>query len=93
MRRSLPANTKPAGHGLEITYDFVPSPFGLALPMVTARGLCGLAFCDEGGEAAAFEDMRRRWPQGAIHRANPRSLAPMSAAHFRAEAAGGRINP
>jgi AraC family transcriptional regulator, regulatory protein of adaptative response / methylated-DNA-[protein]-cysteine methyltransferase len=62
-----PGEYKSGGAGLEITYGFVPSPFGLALPMVTPRGLCGLAFADEGGEAACFEDMRRRWPN-AIYR-------------------------
>ena len=38
------------------------SPFGSALVMVTERGLCGLAFADQGGEQAALADMRGRWP-------------------------------
>ena len=62
-----PGEYKSGGAGLEITYGLVPSPFGLALPMVTPRGLCGLAFADEGKEADAFDDMRRRWPN-AIYR-------------------------
>ena len=63
-----PGAYKTGGEGLLITYDFVPSPFGLALPMVTERGLVGLAFADEGGEATAFEDMRRRWPHATYRR-------------------------
>lgn len=63
-----PGEYKSGGDGLEIAYDFIPSPFGLALPMITPRGLCGLAFADEGGEADAFEDMRRRWPNARYRR-------------------------
>ena len=57
-----PGEWKAKGSGLEIRYGFHPSPFGIALAMITPRGLCGLAFSDEGGEREAFEDMARRWP-------------------------------
>lgn len=57
-----PGEWKAKGAGLEIRYGFHPSPFGIALVMVTPRGLSGLAFSDEGGEREAFEDMARRWP-------------------------------
>ncbi len=57
-----PGEWKAKGKGLEICYGFHPSPFGIALIMVTVRGLAGLAFCDEGGQQAAFEDMAGRWP-------------------------------
>ena len=50
------------GEGLVIRYGFHPSPFGTALVMATEHGLAGLAFADEGGEAAALADMMRRWP-------------------------------
>ena len=63
-----PGEYKTGGKGLEITYDFIPSPFGLALPMLNERGLCGLAFADEGEELASFEDMRRRWPNASYRR-------------------------
>ena len=57
-----PGEWKAKGAGLVIRYGFHPSPFGLALVMATDRGLAGLAFADQGEEAACFEDMRRRWP-------------------------------
>jgi AraC family transcriptional regulator of adaptative response/methylated-DNA-[protein]-cysteine methyltransferase len=57
-----PGEWKTGGEGLEIRYGFHPSPFGTALVMMTARGLCGLAFADPGKERAALTDMRRRWP-------------------------------
>ena len=72
-----PGEYKNGGAGLLIRYDFVPSPFGIALPMINERGLCGLAFCDEGGEAVAFEDMRRRWPNAAYER-DPAKIAPIA---------------
>ncbi|KQZ49920.1 6-O-methylguanine DNA methyltransferase [Rhizobium sp. Root149] len=58
-----PGEWKAKGGGLTMRYGFHPSPFGLALVMVTDRGLAGLAFADdEGGRDACFHDMARRWP-------------------------------
>jgi AraC family transcriptional regulator of adaptative response/methylated-DNA-[protein]-cysteine methyltransferase len=57
-----PGDYKQRGAGLTINYGWHVSPFGLALVMVTDRGLAGLAFCDPGDERAALEDMRGRWP-------------------------------
>ncbi|MEM9207105.1 MAG: methylated-DNA--[protein]-cysteine S-methyltransferase, partial [Pseudomonadota bacterium] len=57
-----PGEWKQRGAGVTIRYGFHPSPFGNALVMITERGLCGLAFAEDGEETAAFEDMTRRWP-------------------------------
>lgn len=57
-----PGEYKTRGRGLDIRYGFHLSPFGIALVMTTARGLCGLAFADPGGERAALDDMTARWP-------------------------------
>ncbi len=57
-----PGEWKTGGEGLTVYYGFHPSPFGFALVMATERGLCGLAFADKGGEKAALDDMRGRWP-------------------------------
>ena len=57
-----PGDYKTRGAGLTIRYGYHISPFGIALIMVTDRGLAGLAFCDAGGERAAFADMSGRWP-------------------------------
>lgn len=53
-------------------YGFHVSPFGLALVMVTDRGLAGLAFCDVGGEREALEDMTSRWPNAGFVEDLPR---------------------
>ncbi|WP_193174262.1 methylated-DNA--[protein]-cysteine S-methyltransferase [Oricola nitratireducens] len=60
-----PGEYKTKGAGLTLRYGFHVCPFGLALVMVTERGLAGLAFCDPGGERAALEDMTGRWPNAS----------------------------
>lgn len=57
-----PGEWKARGGGLTIRYGFHPSPFGIALVMITDRGLAGLAFSDIGDETARLEDMTCRWP-------------------------------
>jgi AraC family transcriptional regulator of adaptative response/methylated-DNA-[protein]-cysteine methyltransferase len=58
-----PGDYAKGGAGLAIEYGFHDCPFGIALIMATPRGVCGLAFGDEGEETAMFEDMRNRWPK------------------------------
>jgi AraC family transcriptional regulator of adaptative response/methylated-DNA-[protein]-cysteine methyltransferase len=63
-----PGDYKRRGAGLEISYGFHASPFGLALLMATDRGLCGLAFADGPEDReATLADMTRRWPAAAFH--------------------------
>ncbi len=58
-----PGEWKAGGDGLTISYGFHPCPFGMALVMITPRGLAGLALADAGKERSALNDMRRRWPK------------------------------
>ena len=76
-----PGDYKARGAGLTIRHGFHPSPFGPALLMATERGLCGLAFADPGGEAAAFEDMARRWPNARFIE-DAAAIAPYAARIF-----------
>lgn len=76
-----PGEWKTGGAGLVVRYGFHASPFGSALAMVTPRGLCGLAFADEGEEDAALADMRRRWPN-ALYIEDPLATAPYAARIF-----------
>jgi AraC family transcriptional regulator of adaptative response/methylated-DNA-[protein]-cysteine methyltransferase len=72
-----------AGEGLEIRWGWVEdTPFGPALGMATAHGLCGLAFGAERGREAAFADLAARWPAarlvadaGAVHPEVDRAFA------------------
>jgi AraC family transcriptional regulator, regulatory protein of adaptative response / methylated-DNA-[protein]-cysteine methyltransferase len=79
-----PGEWKTRGAGLEIAYGFHDSLFGRALVMATSRGLCGLAFADDGNERAALEDMTRRWPD-AIYTENNILTAPYAARAFKPE--------
>ena len=54
------------GAGLTISWGWFESPFGRALVMGTKRGICGVAFAEEIGEAAAMEDMAARWPKARL---------------------------
>src|SRR3954469_10657356 len=76
-----PGEWKTGGDGLTISYGFHPSAFGTALVMATERGLCGLAFADEGEERAALDDMRRRWPRANCVEDSART-APLTARIF-----------
>jgi AraC family transcriptional regulator, regulatory protein of adaptative response / methylated-DNA-[protein]-cysteine methyltransferase len=67
------------GAGLEIGHGWFETPFGLALGMATARGLCGLAFAEPGAEDVVLAEMQARWPK-ARYVDNPSLAAPHVAA-------------
>lgn len=76
-----PGAYKMRGEGLSIAYGFHPSPFGLALLMVTEFGLCGLAFADPGEEVKVLADMKSRWPH-AQYTEDSAKTAPAAAKIF-----------
>ena len=76
-----PGDYKSRGAGLTIRYGYHISPFGVALVMVTDRGLAGLSFNDAGGERAAFADMAGRWPE-ATYVEDMAATAPYAARIF-----------
>ncbi|HTP78205.1 MAG TPA: methylated-DNA--[protein]-cysteine S-methyltransferase [Rhizomicrobium sp.] len=75
------------GAGVDIDYGFHACPFGIALVMATDKGVCGLAFGDEGEEKAIFADMRARWPKATYRPAAERTAA-IAARIFVARADG-----
>jgi AraC family transcriptional regulator of adaptative response/methylated-DNA-[protein]-cysteine methyltransferase len=72
------------GEGLTIRYGMSDSPFGPVLAMATDRGLCGLAFTAETGDAEAMTDMRARWP-AATYIEDTDHVAPMVDAAIRGQ--------
>ncbi len=58
-----PGEWKTGGAGMTLRFGFHPSPFGVAVVMITARGLAGLAFADPSEEQLALHDMQQRWSQ------------------------------
>jgi len=77
-----PGEYAKGGAGLNIAYGFWHTLFGRALLTATERGLCGLAFGDEGEEAALLADMRARWPHARFV-LDDSTIAPYAAQIFR----------
>ncbi len=61
-----PGDFAKGGAGLTIFWGWFDSPFGPALVMGTDKGICGMAFSAETGEAAAMADLTGRWPHAAF---------------------------
>lgn len=76
-----PGDYAKGGAGVQIDYGFHPCPFGIALVMATQKGVCGLAFGDEGDEKKILADMRARWPK-ASYREAPERTANIAAQIF-----------
>ncbi|HTR28427.1 MAG TPA: methylated-DNA--[protein]-cysteine S-methyltransferase [Puia sp.] len=70
-----PGEFRNGGADLEINYSFAESPFGALLVASTVKGICYMAFVDQGeapagsptGEPAAFADLRSRFPHARFH--------------------------
>jgi AraC family transcriptional regulator of adaptative response/methylated-DNA-[protein]-cysteine methyltransferase len=65
---ATPGELRGGGAGLAIRYGFASTPFGECLIARTARGICHLAFVDEGRRDAQAELMAR-WPEARFTRA------------------------
>ena len=76
-----PGDYARGGEGITISWGLFPTPFGQALAMATDRGLCGLAFTEEGGFDAAMADMAGRWPKAGYIR-DDATVAPFLASAF-----------
>jgi AraC family transcriptional regulator of adaptative response/methylated-DNA-[protein]-cysteine methyltransferase len=70
------------GQGLTMRWGTAPSPFGLAVMVVTDYGIAGIGFADaETSIEVAFEDLRRRWPNATYVREDA-AIAPLAARVF-----------
>lgn len=76
-----PGDYARAGEGLQIAWGWFASPFGPALVMGTAKGICGMGFAADKGEAWAMDDLRARWPQARFVE-DPAALEPWVTAAF-----------
>jgi AraC family transcriptional regulator of adaptative response/methylated-DNA-[protein]-cysteine methyltransferase len=68
-----PGEFAKGGSGLTIYWGWFDTPFGEALAMGTARGLCGLAFSAETGRDEAMRDLKSRWPN-ALYEEHPEAI-------------------
>lgn len=60
-----PGDYKKRGSGVQITYGFHDTPFGVCLLASTERGICSLNFVSN-GEMTAKERLRTDWPQAEL---------------------------
>ncbi|MBI4922220.1 MAG: bifunctional helix-turn-helix domain-containing protein/methylated-DNA--[protein]-cysteine S-methyltransferase [Devosia nanyangense] len=73
-----PGAYRAKGEGLEMIWGTAPSPFGTAVLVLTEYGLAGIGFADGVVSVdAAFEDLRRRWPNARYTR-NDAQIAPVA---------------
>jgi len=64
---ATPGELRAGGAGLVIRCGFAPTPFGECLLARTPRGICHLAFADD-GRRAALQTLAARWPQARLVR-------------------------
>ncbi|MBO9473151.1 bifunctional helix-turn-helix domain-containing protein/methylated-DNA--[protein]-cysteine S-methyltransferase [Shimia sp. R10_1] len=74
------------GAGLTIYWGWFDSPFGLSLVTGTEKGICGIGFAAEMGEAETIEDLFSRWPKANFVE-DPMFLRPWVLAAYQAERA------
>ncbi len=82
-----PGDAARGGAGLTIDWGWFDSPFGPAIVMGTARGICGIGFAAETGAEVAHADLAGRWPL-ATYVASPARLRPWVDAAFGAQGGG-----
>ncbi|WP_197917685.1 bifunctional helix-turn-helix domain-containing protein/methylated-DNA--[protein]-cysteine S-methyltransferase [Thiosulfatihalobacter marinus] len=72
------------GDGLTIRWGWFDSPFGPVLVTGTHKGICGIGFAAETGEAATMQDLVSRWPRAEFVE-DPAFLRPWVLAAFNAQ--------
>jgi AraC family transcriptional regulator, regulatory protein of adaptative response / methylated-DNA-[protein]-cysteine methyltransferase len=80
-----PGEYAKGGDGLTIFWGWFDSPFGPAVVMGTAKGICGIGFAAETGAEATLTDLIARWPK-AIFVEDPVMLRPWALSAFGAGA-------
>jgi AraC family transcriptional regulator of adaptative response/methylated-DNA-[protein]-cysteine methyltransferase len=80
-----PGDYARGGEGLDIRWGWFESPFGPALVMATAKGICGIGFADEMGADSAMDDLVSRWPKAQFVE-DPMAIRPLVDAAFSGKA-------
>jgi AraC family transcriptional regulator of adaptative response/methylated-DNA-[protein]-cysteine methyltransferase len=84
-----PGEYKQRGAGLEISYGFHPTPFGICLLATTSRGICALRFVEDGRETSVLAELKAEWPQ-AVWVENGAEIGPVVDRIFGGEREGGK---
>jgi AraC family transcriptional regulator of adaptative response/methylated-DNA-[protein]-cysteine methyltransferase len=73
-----PGEFKSRGEGLTIAYGFHPTPFGECLLAATERGICNLAFVQQGDRERVLDVLKSRWRKARLNKDMPRTRALVS---------------
>ena len=73
-----PGEFKSQGEGLTIEYGFHPTPFGECLLAATERGICNLAFVQQGDRERVLDTLKSRWRKARLNKDMPRTRALVS---------------
>ena len=77
-----PGAFRTGGGGIEMTWGTAPSPFGIAIIVMTRYGIAGIGFTDDDtGIDTGFADLAGRWPNARYVRDDAR-IAPVAAQVF-----------
>jgi AraC family transcriptional regulator of adaptative response/methylated-DNA-[protein]-cysteine methyltransferase len=68
LEAASPGELKSGGTTWTIQAGFAASPFGICLIAEGPRGICHLAFVDEGKEKAAWDELKSDWTQATLVR-------------------------
>jgi len=89
-----PGEYRAGGKGVTVRYGYADSPFGRCLAARTLRGVCHLAFLDDGDDAALAR-LRTEWPRAQVVRDDAAATALAAVLWPRtrtgAEAGGGAV--
>jgi AraC family transcriptional regulator of adaptative response/methylated-DNA-[protein]-cysteine methyltransferase len=69
-----PGEIKILGAGIEIRFGVTPTPFGNALIAWTKRGICHVAFLEEGVKDNAVAALRKEWPAATFVQDEQRAM-------------------
>ncbi len=72
---ATPGEAKARGRGLCFIWGVAACPFGLAIMLLSPRGLSALGFADEGDELSVFEDLKSRYPAATFVRDDAKAQA------------------
>ncbi|MCX4241414.1 methylated-DNA--[protein]-cysteine S-methyltransferase [Paraliomyxa miuraensis] len=79
IERMTPGQYKAQADGLTVRFSVEPTPFGPALLAALDRGLCGVSFVTDTGQAHAIAELTARWPRATLLR-DPRAIRPYAQA-------------
>ena len=77
-----PGEARSKAKGVDMVWGTTACPFGIAVGLISPRGLSAYGFCEPGKEGEAFEDFARRYPHANYTR-DDTAIADITATIFQ----------